>query len=331
MMSPELSPRLTWAIDAVARACELTSKLQGQLHLVQQMKSDLSPVTVADYAAQALIAHDLALAQPELELVAEEDDSMLMGSPGMLDAISEALQGWIPGLSHKLLRRLLERSRHHNEKGFWALDPVDGTKGFLRNANYAIALAWIENGQPLLGVLGCPRLELCKFPSTGVLVASRRGVGAWGRPLDSAQAWCRLVCNDSVKLSQARLLHSFEPGHTDLDEISRLRTRLGLENPSVGIDSQAKYVMLAAGEGELMVRLLNDAQPDYRERIWDHAAGQVILEEAGGVVSDLQGHPLDFGQGRTLAQNQGLLASASQSLHQEALAALAPGNDQPLL
>jgi 3'(2'), 5'-bisphosphate nucleotidase len=315
-------PRLSWAIDAVARACELTRGLQDSLGLAQQTKSDLSPVTVADYAVQALISHDLGLAQPLLELVAEEDDALLVGSSGMLEAISQVLTGWMPDVSHKLLRQLLQRS-HRSGQGFWTLDPIDGTKGFLRGANYAIALAWIENGEPVLGVLGCPRLKLSSFSPPGVLVASRRGAGAWARPLDRHQAWRRLTCSTETRLSKARLLHSFEPNHTDLDEIARLRCRLHLEDPGLGIDSQAKYVMLAAGDGELMVRLLNPSQPDYQERIWDHAAGQVILEEAGGIVSDLKGYPLDYSRGRTLAANQGVLACSSQSLHQKALQALA--------
>ena len=45
---------------------------------------------------------------------------------------------------------------HH--AGFWTLDPVDGTKGFLRNQQYAIALAYIERGTPVVGVMGCPNL-----------------------------------------------------------------------------------------------------------------------------------------------------------------------------
>lgn len=315
------SPRLGWAIDAVLRACQLTARLQERT-VACAVKGDLSPVTVADYASQALIAHDLAFQEPELELVAEEDTAELEHSPGMAEAVARALEGWLPHSEPRLLRCLLERSRRHHPEGFWALDPLDGTKGFLRNAHFAVALAWVQDGQPQLGVLGCPRLKLARYPEPGVLAAASKDGGSWVRPLDGSQDWTRLQCHPCTNLSQARLLHSYEPSHTNLDEIGRLRSRLRLRERSIGIDSQAKYVMLAAGEGDFIVRTLNENQPDYREKIWDHAAGQIILHEAGGLVSDLEGQPLDYRQGRTLRTNRGLLASAAPELHRQLLAAL---------
>jgi 3'(2'), 5'-bisphosphate nucleotidase len=87
------------------------------------------------------------------------------------------------------------------------------------------------------------------------------------------------------------------------------------------MDSQAKYAVLAAGHGELYLRLLSPKQLDYREKIWDQAAGSLIVEEAGGRVTDLHGHPLDFSAGRELRNNRGILAS-NGLLHSIALKAL---------
>jgi 3'(2'), 5'-bisphosphate nucleotidase len=66
---------------------------------------------------------------------------------------------------------------------------------------------------------------------------------------------------------------------------------------------------LAAGVGDVLVRLISPSRPDYRERIWDQAAGMIIVTEAGGRVTDLDGQPLDFSCGRTLAKNRGILAT----------------------
>ena len=63
------------------------------------------------------------------------------------------------------------------------------------------------------------------------------------------------------------------------------------------------------------------AQLDYHEKIWDQAAGSLVVEEAGGRISDLDGRPLDFTAGRTLARNRGVLASNGH-LHEVALQAL---------
>jgi 3'(2'), 5'-bisphosphate nucleotidase len=73
------------------------------------------------------------------------------------------------------------------------------------------------------------------------------------------------------------------------------------------MDGQTKQVLLAAGAAELLMRIPTD--PDYREAIWDQAAGALLVEEAGGRVTDLDGRPLDFTTGRRLLQNTGLLAS----------------------
>jgi 3'(2'), 5'-bisphosphate nucleotidase len=89
----------------------------------------------------------------------------------------------------------------------------------------------------------------------------------------------------------------------------------------VRMDSQAKYAVLAAGKGDLMLRLLSPAKPNYREKIWDQAAGSLVVEEAGGRITDLCGERLDFTVGRTLDNNRGILASNGH-LHLAALEAL---------
>ena len=70
-----------------------------------------------------------------------------------------------------------------------------------------------------------------------------------------------------------------------------------------------------------MLRLLSPNQMDYREKIWDQAAGLICLQEAGGTVTDLDGKALDFTQGRRLESNRGVLASNGY-LHDAALEAL---------
>ncbi len=87
------------------------------------------------------------------------------------------------------------------------------------------------------------------------------------------------------------------------------------------MDSQAKYAVLAAGKGEILLRLLSPSKPDYKEKIWDQAAGSLVLEEAGGQITDLDGKPLNFTTGRSLTQNRGILAS-NHILHDAALQAL---------
>jgi 3'(2'), 5'-bisphosphate nucleotidase len=114
------------------------------------------------------------------------------------------------------------------------------------------------------------------------------------------------------------MLRSYESGHTNTGQIDELAAALDVGVAPVRMDSQAKYAVLAAGAGELYLRLLSSSKPDYCERIWDQAAGSILVEEAGGLVTDLRGVPLDFSQGRMLTRNRGILAS-NGLLHQATL------------
>jgi len=85
------------------------------------------------------------------------------------------------------------------------------------------------------------------------------------------------------------------------------------------MDSQAKHAVIAAGMAELMIRL--PPTQEFHDKIWDQAAGSLIIEEAGGRVTDMRGHSLDFGTGRMLVRNEGVIASNGH-LHAAVLDAL---------
>ena len=87
------------------------------------------------------------------------------------------------------------------------------------------------------------------------------------------------------------------------------------------MDSQAKYGAVARGDAALYLRLPSPKSPDYREKIWDHAAGTIIVEEAGGKVTDMFGKPLDFTSGRKMENNRGIVASCGL-IHERIIQAL---------
>jgi 3'(2'), 5'-bisphosphate nucleotidase len=103
------------------------------------------------------------------------------------------------------------------------------------------------------------------------------------------------------------VLRSFEGGHIDLPAFNAIVGALGIGTPPMLMDSQAKHAVIAAGGAELLLRIT--ATKSYREKIWDQAAGSLIIEEAGGRVTDLRGVALDFGTGRLLSRNEGVVAS----------------------
>jgi len=219
---------------------------------------------------------------------------------------------------------LIDRGGGQPSATFWTLDPVDGTKGFLRREQYAVALALVRDGRVEVGALGCPELTdaiRAEPNGPGSLIAAVRGQGAWATSLTDQGQWRKLEVSPRSSRAEARLLRSVEKAHTNTDEIGHLAANLGITAPPVAMDSQAKYAVLAAGEGDVLLRLLSPSRPDYREMIWDQAAGSIVVTEAGGRVTDLDGSTLDFSHGRTLAKNRGILATNGR-LHDAFLAGL---------
>ncbi|NOY29191.1 MAG: 3'(2'),5'-bisphosphate nucleotidase [Planctomycetes bacterium] len=311
--------KVRFAIAAVTEASQLVRRVQREMVVRTLAKDDKSPVTVADFAAQALIGKRLEETFPEMGFVGEENSEALQSAEGRktLKQITEILQSYLPGATEDEVCQWIDRGAGEPTDNFWTLDPVDGTKGFLRGDQYAVALAYLRKGEVRVGALGCPELAAGVRPEKGTagsLLVARRTNGTFVRSLDDSLSgeqalWQRLRVSECAEITDARLMRSVEKSHTNTGGLGQLVARLGITANPVPMDSQAKYAVLAAGGGEVNLRLLSTTQPDYREKIWDQAAGSIIVEEAGGRISDLNGKPLDFSQGRTLANNRGILAT----------------------
>jgi 3'(2'), 5'-bisphosphate nucleotidase len=120
-------------------------------------------------------------------------------------------------------------------------------------------------------------------------------------------------------VTEARFCESVESGHSDQDESARIAALLGITSEPFRIDSQCKYATVARGDASIYLRMPTRA--DYREKIWDHAGGKLIVEAAGGTVTDINGRPLDFSHGRTLQENRGIVAT-SGNIHARVIDAI---------
>ena len=317
------------AVEAASRATRAVHELPGEVSAL--LKDDRSPVTIADFAAQAVVAMTLARASGMApHLVGEEHPAALEGDAGrqMLDAVTAAVRVVFPDATpDDVLEAVGHGTAEPCDAGFWTLDPVDGTKGFLRRQQYAVALAWIEHGAPLVGALGCPHLppnpdgDVEHADPTGCIASAARGGGATLRAIGAsasdarpirAAAWSRgegIVCCESV-----------ESGHSKQDRTAAVLAACGSAAAPVRLDSQCKYAVVARGQAHAYLRLPTKA--GYVERIWDHAAGSLVATEAGAIVTDIDGKPLDFSHGRGLERNRGIVA-ASAALHPRLIEAIA--------
>jgi len=321
--------RVEFALRAVQQASSLAADIQNEMVSVSLTKDDRSPVTVADFAAQAVVGYLLDKTFPGALLVGEEASAVLRSpdESDTLDKITAFMQRVVNGVSHEEVCDLIDRGVDEPGDNYWTLDPIDGTKGFIRGAQYATALAYVENGVVLLGALGCPNITPGlheNIGGEGSLLIAQRGEGTWISTLSgeiNEENFSRLSVSGRSDPSQARLMRSFESGHTNTTLVDEVQRELGGEVDPVRMDSQVKYALLASGEGEIYLRLLSPDRMDYREKIWDQAAGSIIVEEAGGTVTDLDGKALDFSRGRSLKDNRGICAT-NGLLHDEALEAL---------
>jgi len=318
------SEELRVAIDAVRAASRACRAVQERMAGGALEKRDKSPVTVADFASQAIVCRSLELALPGDPIVAEEASDALREADNA--ALLEAVVGHVAAeigarVSADEVLGWIDRGGHDaGARRYWTLDPIDGTKGFLRREQYAVALGLIEDGQVALGVLGCPNLPTAEG-GRGALFAATAGGPARSFPLGgrAADGEAAIAVDRVRKASEARFCESVESGHSDQAESARIASMLGIETEPYRIDSQCKYAAVARGDASIYLRMPTRA--DYREKIWDHAAGKIIVESAGGRVTDVEGRPLDFGRGETLAANRGIVAT-SGAIHDEVIDAI---------
>ncbi|MGD9873766.1 MAG: 3'(2'),5'-bisphosphate nucleotidase [Kiritimatiellia bacterium] len=293
-----LDKELRVALDAVKKGCLLSRAVQKGISSVA--KEDRSPVTIADLGTQCVISMHLMRQLPGETLVGEEDTKIFEGREELKSQVLDLVRRFESGADEK---QMLEAIRFGSQpvvpERFWVLDPIDGTKGFLRGEQYATALGLIVDGKVVLGVLGCPNFGENIF-------YAMKGRGAFAMPLNGGTA--KQIRVDRISdPSQAIFCESVESAHAAHGDHAKISERLAMTRPPFRMDSQCKYAAVARGDASIYLRL--PSRKDYQECIWDHAAGSIIVEEAGGRVTDCDGKSLDFTAGRRLVNNRGIIAT----------------------
>lgn len=214
------------------------------------IKDDASPVTSADRAAQRVLLKGLAGFDPAWPILSEESDP-----PSW-----QQRQAW---------------SR------YWLVDPLDGTKEFLaRTDEFAISVALVEDGRPLLGIIYAP--------VTGDAYWGGAGLGAFARRNgETAELGCRTVAD---RLAQDLPLEAALSRRHNDPALNNLLQQVVTNIAPVALKplgSALKFGALAAGEADFYPRLGPTSE-------WDTAAGQAILEGAGGAVWDMRGQVLTY-------------------------------------
>ena len=305
MFNNSYSKELRTVHAALSEATLLCRSVQERVAIT---KGDRSPVTIADFGSQALVCRTLREAFPDDPIIAEEDSTLLQADAQteLREILGQHLGVIRPGTSMKSALKWIDygNTETYSDR-FWTLDPIDGTKGFLRKEHFAVALALIIEGKVAVAGLACPNLDHNIF-------LAAKGFGA-------RRGEFPLRVSTTEDLEHARICESVESGHSAHQDVERVVGHLGITAKRKRLDSQAKYAVVASGDAEIYMRL--PTRGDYIERIWDHAAGALLLTEAGGKVTDCTGKELDFSCGKGLEHNCGIIGTNGK-IHGEIIEAL---------
>ena len=299
------------AVEAVRRACDRASAVQRELRS-GWAKDDASPVTVADFAAQAIV---VAMLETTDNIIAEETAEGLRACGGE-EEVAKYAEMSVDEVYEKLAFSGIASNRR------WVLDPIDGTRGFLRGQQYCCALALIVDDEPVVSVIGAPNLQLGENNTPGCLALAVKDQGAFVLEEEDPGEWRRLEVSSSPDDRPLTLVEGVESSHSNhdwaraaVDEVASPAT-----TPQIlQLDSQAKSIVLADGKADCFLRL---PKRGYVEKIWDVAPAALLVREAGGIFTDRRGKEIDWSLGASLSPDVDGLVAASPQLHAKVVAAL---------
>jgi 3'(2'), 5'-bisphosphate nucleotidase len=239
---PELNPRLLDAVCDVAREAGRATLPFHRVPLAVEHKADDSPLTAADKAAHTHIVSALRRLTPELPVLSEESEER-------------------------------ERAGRRGWTTFWLVDPLDGTKEFIKGSGeFTVNIALISHGEPVGGVV--------HVPVTGVTYWGARGQGAFRA--DPGQTPVALRTRAAA---MERLVVVASRDHAG-PQVEALLKRLPTAS-TANLGSSLKFCLIAEGRADFYPRFLPTCE-------WDTAAAQAVLEAAGGAVTDTQGRRLVY-------------------------------------
>ncbi|KAL6929630.1 hypothetical protein ACO0SA_001033 [Hanseniaspora valbyensis] len=351
-----LEKELLEALKIVKVASKLTSKIQSEITSNEILtKKDASPVTISDLASQYLILNHLHSQFPNDAFIAEEDTSeetikFLEDVLNLVNQYSEK-DTTIEHLSEIINLGASKGAVNGINKRHWVLDPIDGTKGFIRGDQFAICLSLLnEKGQVILGVLGCPNLSLNKYYNSelhgkhkfnyaqldsecgtdGYIFYSKaeEDFVSFGPSIKftfendqiSNEFLNTVKASDNkIDLSKLITLEGFEKSHSSHDLQDMIKQKFNINN-ALHLDSQVKYCLLALNLGNLYLRLPTSLA--FKEKIWDHAAGNSLLKSLNYNHTDsLDDLDADFYTGGRFFLTKGVIASnLSKELHAQVVA-----------
>ena len=263
-------------------------------------KQDESPVTLADYASQIFIISKLKEYFPEDQIIAEEEDNVFVDKKAM-----EVIMECYNSLNLEKISNIKQiiSYRGSPSKRQWTIDPIDGTKGFQKGLSYAIGISLMVQSELCVGAIGIPNYD----ERGKAIFIAEKDQGA--KSSYGENEFILIKVSNQKNLKKARFLHSL---HYDQPWTLKFIDMAGITD-RIQMDSMGKFCKVADGTADIYLRPIN-----YQPYSWDYCPGDLILREAGGKVTDLNGNGIKYENKRCLLPTPGFLAS-NGILHSEVL------------
>ncbi len=294
---------LSLAVELVKQASKITEWFRTK-NYSSFIKKDDSPVTLADFASQIFIISNIKKYFPEDQIIAEEESSVFLDS----DAES-IIKRCYTSLNITLEENLKEtlNYRGSSSKRQWTVDPIDGTKGFQKSLAYAIGMGFMVQAKPTICAIGVPN-----YKNTSLTIFSaEKNHGA--KVSYGGQNFTKISVSNKNEIKKFRICHSL---HYNKPWVLDFARSLGVSN-FLPLDSMVKLCMVADGSAELYIKPMNML----RSFTWDFLPGELLVKEAGGMISDIRGNPIQYVNDKCKITAPGLIAS-NGIRHEELLSAL---------
>lgn len=343
-MPASYQEELQSALAIVHAASILTKSVLRSLqnNVSAETKADDSPVTIADFASQAIIISALHSLYPSDLFLGEESAEQLRKNAALTDRVWQLVQqarssdvqlhaSLVFPTSKDEMLDAIDRGTNASMKGrVWVMDPVDGTATFMTGNQYAVCLCLLVDGVQQVTAIGCPNLDVDPSAPGNVKVhedlVDRDGFGVMLSAIRGQGTIVRKMLSNALGEPHAIEIRQTEGGKKDAEldfiecalgttSLSQSDHRavaevLGAKWPGTVVWSQQmKYIALTLGATDVMLRLPLDRSR--YTHVWDHAGGQLLFQEVGGVVKDIDGAAINFAHGRRILgdNNYGMVAT----------------------
>jgi len=288
------------AIELLKNATKITEWFRKEGFKSYQ-KQDDSPVTLADFTTQIYIISRIKELFPNDRIIAEESliDSL---DKNIESQIRKCFQYLHIGEIDDLKEALNYRGPNSNRQ--WTIDPIDGTKGYQEGLSYATGIGFIDQSDLIMSVIGIPN-----YNEKGLAIfVAEKDQGA--KASYGNRNFIPIKVSKQKDLRSSKMCHSL---HYDKPWVMKFAEISGIKN-LVQMDSMAKFCMVADGSADLYIKPMSVT----RSFIWDFLPGDLMVKEAGGIVTDLNLNFLKYKDEKCIISSEGIVAS-NLILHDEIL------------